>query len=161
MICVIALVVFGILGIFSATHRQYFKEALSCVGRRVTLRPCNTNFDQVMKSKIVAKVMKRSPKLASFTHKNFEVISWVFMILMFVSMGYSAYSLYNLAVHGTCDINHPEQCVFGGTDKTSEVCPDTCKGENCPKASLDACGIGCDCNDPSCAYRKLSSSASW
>jgi len=137
MICIIALIVFGILGLFSVGYRQLAKEAFDCVFKRMTLRPCTTGFDQKMKSKVTAKLMK-FPKLARFTYRYFELISWLFTISLFLSMGYSAYSMYNLAVYGTCDPAHPENCAFSPTNKTIEnVCVITGEfaefyGEECP-----------------------------
>lgn len=141
MICVIALVVFGVLGIFSAKYRDYFKEALSCVARRATLRPCNTAFDVKMKAKITAKLMKISPPVAGVTHRHFEAISWFFMITLFISMGYTAYGLYNLAVFGTCDPAHPENCFFnpgGGKNTTCDVSNFTITG-----SFIEFVGEGC------------------
>ena len=51
VLCVIALIVFGILGIFSASHREYAKEAFNCVFRKATFRPCNTDFNKKLKVK--------------------------------------------------------------------------------------------------------------
>jgi thiol-disulfide isomerase/thioredoxin len=111
MICIIAMIVFGVLGIFSVGYRQLALQAFDCVFRRMTFRPCQTGFDQMMKSKILAKLM-RFPKLARFTHKHFEAISWLFTISLFLSMGYTAYGVYNLFTYGSCDPQHPENCVF-------------------------------------------------
>lgn len=151
MICILALVAFGVLSIFSATHRPYFLAAADCVFRRATLRPCNTGFDQLMKNKITAKIMRKSPKAAKFTHKNFEIISWFFVILLFVSMGYSAYALYNLAVHGTCDPEHPEQCIFTGFADYSEVCPEGCTGPDECEHTSDCVGNDCGCKGDECS----------
>ena len=60
--CIVALIVFGIMGIFSATHRQLAKEALDCVIKTAVLKPCDTGFDDKMKAKITGKVAKKSPK---------------------------------------------------------------------------------------------------
>ena len=103
MICIVALVVSSVLGIFSASHRRFAKEAFQCVSRRMTLRPCQMDFDRKIKVKIVSKLSGKSVKLASFTNKHFETISWVLTISMFASLAYSAYSIYNLIVFGTCD----------------------------------------------------------
>ena len=111
VICVIAMIVFGILGIFSVGYRQLAMEAFDCVFKRITLRPCTTGFDQKMKSKITAKLM-RFPRLARFTYRYFELMSWFFTITLVLSMGYTAYSVYNLAVYHTCDPQHPQNCVF-------------------------------------------------
>jgi hypothetical protein len=112
MICVIALVVFGFLGIFSARYRTFAKEAFNCVFRRMTLRACDTGFDKKMKMAVVKRLYKRSKPVAAFTYKHFEAISWVFLIAMFLSMGYSAYALFNLFTTGSCDPAHPENCLF-------------------------------------------------
>jgi thiol-disulfide isomerase/thioredoxin len=103
MICIIALVVFAFMGLFSARYRPFAKEAFHCVFLRATLRPCHTGFDQRMKAKITGKLFKRSPRTAGFVHRHFEAISWFFTAIMFISLGYTAYGLYNLVVFGTCD----------------------------------------------------------
>ena len=103
MICIVALIVFGALGIFSARYRTYAKEAFRCVFRRVTLRKCDTAFDKKMKAKITGKIFKRSPKTAGFVYKNFDTISWFFTAILFISLYFSAVGLYNLVIWGTCD----------------------------------------------------------
>ena len=113
MICLIALAVFGILAIFSARYRPLAKEAFSCVFRKLTLRKCETDLNTRLKSKIIGKVMNRSPPLARLTYKHFETLSWIFTLLMFGSMAYSAYSLYNFVQYGNC---------YGPETKPDEVC---------------------------------------
>ena len=103
MICVVAMVVFAMLGVFSAKYRSYAAEAFSCVFNRITLRPCETGFDQKMKMKVVTKTFKRSKRIGKFMYKHFEAISWVFTILLVLSLGYTLFSLYNLALFGSCD----------------------------------------------------------
>jgi thiol-disulfide isomerase/thioredoxin len=81
--------------------------------------------------------MKYSPLLAKFTYKNFVVLSWVFTLLFFSSMAYSAYSVYNLVVYGSCSPG--SFCIFNpGANVTNQnVCNITGKfvefyGEECP-----------------------------
>ena len=74
MFCIVAFVILGIMGIFSATNRALAKEAFDCVLRRVTLRPCNTGFDQKMKAKILGSVITRSEFAARLISKNFELL---------------------------------------------------------------------------------------
>jgi thiol-disulfide isomerase/thioredoxin len=124
VICIVALVVFGILGIFSASHRKIAKEAFSCVKNMLTFRPCETGFDDRVRSKVTAKLMKRSEKVAGVFYRNFRIISVAFTITFFASMAYSAYGLYNLAVLGTCDPVNPQDCVFNpGADPNRVICP--------------------------------------
>ena len=80
MICIIALVVFSIMGIFSLTYRNLAKEAFDCVFRRITFRPCNTGFNEKIKSQLVAKLLNKSVFAARIFNKYFEVFSWAFLI---------------------------------------------------------------------------------
>ncbi|MFH1630764.1 MAG: thioredoxin family protein [Candidatus Aenigmatarchaeota archaeon] len=121
--CIIAMVIFGILGIFSAKYRTYFKESMRCVGRMLTLRPCDTNFDQEMKNKIVSKLNVKHPKTASFIYKRFTTISWIFVIVFIASLAYTGYGIFNLAYYGTCDPINPGSCVFTPDDPNKVICP--------------------------------------
>jgi thiol-disulfide isomerase/thioredoxin len=111
VLCIVALVIFGVLSIFSARYRQLTGEAFNCVVRKITLRPCDTKLDEKIRAKILAKVLRHSPQAASFLNKNFEVLSIVFTVIFFASLGYTIYSLYNLLVFGTCD-PVTGNCVF-------------------------------------------------
>lgn len=112
MICLIALVVFGILGIFSATHRKVALEAFDCVFRKITLRKCRTKLDEKLKSQIVGKTLAKNPKAGKFLFKYFEIISWIFTILMIVSLVYSGYGAYNYIRYGNCNDPNEQFCIF-------------------------------------------------
>lgn len=112
MICVIALVVFGILGIFSATHRKVAWEAFDCVFRKTTFRKCRTNLDERLKSQVVGRLMRKNAKAARIIFKNFELLSFIFTILLISSMAYSAYASYNFVRYGNCNGPGEEFCIF-------------------------------------------------
>lgn len=113
MICLIALVVFAVLGIFSAKYRTVAKEAFDCVFRRITLRKCTTGLDKRLKSKITGKLMLKHPGFARNVYKHFEMISWVFTIVLIVSFSYSVYSVANLFIYGNCNGPIPDAfCLF-------------------------------------------------
>jgi hypothetical protein len=148
MICIIALVVFAVLGLISAKYRAYFFEALDCVFRKVTLRKCTTSFDKKMKLKITTRVAGVNKSAGSFTFKHFETISWIFTILMIVSMIWSLYvgvvGVYNWVAYGNCNgPNSTEACVLnnltGKTDPNPVIVPDT---------NVD---VGCSCSDGNCS----------
>lgn len=103
ILCIVALVVFAVLGVFSVRYRQLAWEAFDCVARKVTLRPCETRLDERIRAKLIAKTMKYSPRTAALLSRHFEPLSFLFTILFFASMGYSAYGIYNLIMLGTCD----------------------------------------------------------
>jgi hypothetical protein len=123
MICLIALFVFAVLaflsffGVVSPKYRTYFVEASDCVFKKMTLRKCTTGFDSKMKMKVSTKVSLHNKLLGGFIFKNFEVISWVLVVIMFVSMLYSGFvgvvGVYNWVAYGNC--NGPDSdklCVF-------------------------------------------------
>lgn len=112
MICIIALVVFSILGIFSLSYRRLAIESFDCVFRRLTLRPCESGLDVKLKSKIVGKLLRINKYFAGFVYHYFEIFSWALVILMAVSTYYTGLGAYNYTVYGNC--NGPEGgfCIF-------------------------------------------------
>jgi len=138
VLCIVALVVFAILGIFSARYRALAGEAFACVGRKLTMRPCESGLEDRIKAKIMATTINRSPRLAGMVNRHFELLSWVFTLLFFASFAYSAYAVYNLATLGTCD-PVSGQCVFApqAQNGTANVCNITASfiefyGSECP-----------------------------
>lgn len=122
MFCIVAFVVLAILGIFSASNRALAKEALDCVFRRVTFRPCNTGFDEKMKAKILGTVINRSETAARLISKNFELLSWTFFVLMLASSIWAARGLYLFYVTGSCNgLNQEAFCVFDPKGENNQV----------------------------------------
>jgi hypothetical protein len=123
MPCLAALIIFSILGIFSASHRRLAKEALDCVFRRVTLRPCDTGFDVRVKAKILGPILPRYPKVARLVAKYFEGIAWVFMVLMTVSTIMTVQGLYNFWAWGDCNGQYATGgfCAFDPTGENSKI----------------------------------------
>lgn len=135
MFCVIAFIVLSILGIFSASNRQLAREALDCVLRRVTLRPCTTGFDEKMKAKILGYVITRSEAGARFLNKYFEPLSWVFFFLLVGSTFFAVRGFYLYYTTGSCNgLNQTGFCVFDPTGQNTqfstvdESCPVTPRG---------------------------------
>jgi protein-disulfide isomerase len=120
MICIIAMIVFGILGIFSASYRVIAKEAFSCVFKKITFRKCDTGLDTRLKSQIMGKLLKFSPKIGKAVYKYFEVFSWIFLILILTSLFFVGRAGYFYAVYGNCNGEDSNQfCIFDplGTNK--------------------------------------------
>lgn len=134
MICILALIVFGILGIFSASHRKMAVEAFDCVFRRITMRKCRTNLDKRLKSQLVGKLMRKNKNTARFMKKYFEVFSWIFLLLLLASIVGVGYSGYMYLKWGNC--NGPESdefCVF-----------DSLKGPSFSEQEASVCGAHVD-----------------
>jgi len=123
MICIIALIVFGILGIFSASYRKLAKEAFDCVFRRITFRKCVSGLDERIKVQVINIFINKSPQTARFIYKNFEVLSWIFTALLILSIVFSGIGLYNYAVYGNC--NGPDNsgfCIFDPFQTQEQKC---------------------------------------
>lgn len=124
MFCIIAFVVLSILGIFSASNRVLAREALDCVFRRITLRPCNTGFDQKMKAKLLGVVITRSEKGARLLNKYFEHLAWIFFVLLLTASFFAVRGVYLFYVTGSCNgLNQSGFCLFDPTGKNNEVTP--------------------------------------
>lgn len=122
MFCILALIIFSILGIFSATHRALARQALDCVFRRVTFRPCNTDFKEKMKNKILAKLLDRSDLAARLFNKHFELLSWIFFILMVASIFWMIKGGYNFYLYGSCNgLNQSGFCAFDPSGENNKV----------------------------------------
>ncbi|MBW3001549.1 hypothetical protein KY338_00125 [Candidatus Woesearchaeota archaeon] len=122
MICILALIIFSILAIFSVSYRPLAAEAFDCVFRKATFRKCRTNLDQRLKSQITGRLLTKSPFLARFIYKRFELISWIFVILLISSLLYSGYGVYNYARYGHCDgVNAQGFCVYDAFDGDEPV----------------------------------------
>ncbi|MBU1126921.1 MAG: thioredoxin domain-containing protein [Patescibacteria group bacterium] len=124
MICIVALVVLSILGIFSAANRKLAKEAFDCVFKRITFRVCDTGFDEKARIKILAKISKISPFFAKKINKNFEIFSWILFVLMISSAIWTGYGVYNFYMYGSCNgLNQTGICVFDPTDSHNQLSP--------------------------------------
>jgi len=122
MPCLVALIVFGIMGIFSASQRALAKEAFDCVFRRITFRPCNTGFAEKVKGKLLAKVLKRSTFFARVLNKYYEVFSWIFFILMVGSTIWVMRGGFNFYVYGSCNgLNQSGFCTFDPSGENNKV----------------------------------------
>jgi len=110
--CIIGLAVFGILGIFSAKYRNYFKEALRCTFDTATLRPCTTGFDKKMQMKISTNLAKYSKGLGNFVYKYFQAISVIFIAIMLISLILAGIGFYNWIAFGNCNGPEGGDCVL-------------------------------------------------
>jgi hypothetical protein len=144
MLCLVAWVIFGILGIFSVKYRSLAKESFDCVFRRLIFKKCESNFNQKMKSKIVGKLMKFSPRGARRVYKHYEVFSWIFVIIFVASMIWGVIGAYNLIVYDNCAGPNadPEQCIFTPEEEIVSCGDPLCEGGHC-----EECGDSCDCGD--------------
>ncbi|MDP2656411.1 MAG: hypothetical protein Q8P11_02500 [bacterium] len=114
MFCIASFIVFAILALFSAQYRPLAKKAWYCVFRKITFRPCDINFDQEVKGKLLGSLMKRSPVCARFVYKRGNILAWIFVILSVWSLIYVVNAGLNLYVYDTCNPRDVQSCSLGG-----------------------------------------------
>jgi hypothetical protein len=103
VLCLVALVVFSIMSIGSAKYRSLARETFKCVTKTLMLSPCDMAFEQRVKAKVTAKLLKVYPPLARVFYWNFKAFAWAFTAIFFASLVYTLYSFYNFAVYGSCE----------------------------------------------------------
>ncbi len=122
MICLIALVVFSVMGIFSVKYRQLSAKAFDCVFRRMTLRPCQSGLDRQVKTSLIGFFSRKNIMLARFVARYFEILSWAFTILMLLSFVFSIRGVYFYVVYGNCNgANSDDFCVFDALNPNSQT----------------------------------------
>lgn len=114
MFCIAAFVVLFVCGIFSAAYRKLARKAWHCVVRRLTFRPCDINFGEEMKGKLLGKIILIHPRLARFLDRWIDVFAWIFAILSIWSLAAVSLAGLNLFIYDTCDPQHAENCSLSG-----------------------------------------------
>lgn len=121
MICVLSLVVFSILGIFSTTHRELAREAFVCVKNRAVREPCDTRLDERVQASVVGEVLNRSPRTAKVLNNHFELFSLLALILLILSGLTVGIGTYNYIMHGNCNgADSDEGCAANSIEEKLE-----------------------------------------
>lgn len=122
VLCIIALPVFAILGIFSIKYRKLALESLDCMFRTATLRPCRSGLDDRIKSKLTGKAFRFSPKLGGLIYRHYRILSWLILLLFVLSAYISGAGIYNYIKYGNC--NGPSEtglCILDPTGSNSKI----------------------------------------
>lgn len=114
MFCIAAFIIFAVLGIFSASYRSLAKKAWKCTLRKMTFRPCDINFQEEAKAKLLGKFIITRPRLARFLDRWIGVFASIFVILSVWSLLVVLNSGLNLLVYDTCNPNNAESCSLAG-----------------------------------------------
>lgn len=110
MLCIAAFVVVLVLSAVSAKYRKLLGRAWGCVWRRITFRPCDTTFREDVKNSLLAPLAVRSPKLVKPASIAIEVIAWLMVLSLVMSLYILGRSGLNLFVYGTCDKQDGQSC---------------------------------------------------
>lgn len=128
MVCIAAFIILCLVGVFVAIlsifrrdiGRKYwavFKKSWGCVGKKVTLQKCETNFKDDVKNSLLSKVVLKHPKWVKPLGTAIEVGSVLIVFITIWSLVESIKALLAIWVFGTCNVSQPESCALG-----AEVC---------------------------------------
>lgn len=128
MVCIAAFIILALVGVFVAflsifnrnLGRKYwavFKKAWGCVGKKVRLQKCDTNFKDDVKNTLLSRVILKHPKWVGPLGTAIEVSAVLIVILTVWSLIEAVKAILALWVFGTCNVSQPAQCALG-----AEVC---------------------------------------
>ncbi len=128
MVCIAAFIILGLVGIFVAiisifkrdfgrAYWKAFKKAWGCVGKKIRLQKCDTNFKDDVKNTLLKKIILKRPNWVKPLSTIIEVLSVVFVVVFAWAVITSIKSLLALWSLGTCNVTKPSACTLG-----SEVC---------------------------------------
>lgn len=128
MVCIAAFIILCLVGVFVAflsifrrdIGKKYwtvFKKAWGCVGKKVTLQKCETNFKDDVKNTLLSKVVLKHPKWVKPLGVAIEVSAVLIVIITVWSLIEAVKAILALWVFGTCNVSQPASCALG-----AEVC---------------------------------------
>lgn len=128
MVCVAAFIILCLVGVFVAflsifkrdIGRKYwtvFKKAWGCVGKKVRLQKCETNFKDDVKNTLLSKVVLKHPTWVKPLGGAIEVGAVLIVLITVWSLIEAIKALLALWVFGTCNVSQPANCTLG-----AEVC---------------------------------------
>lgn len=128
MVCVAAFIVLSLVGVFVAflsifkrdIGRKYwavFKKSWGCVGKKVRLQKCETNFKDDVKNSLLSRVVLKHPSWVKPLGIAIEVSAILIVFITIWSLVEAVKALLALWVFGTCNVSQPANCALG-----AEVC---------------------------------------
>lgn len=128
MVCIAAFIILCLVGVFVAflsifrrdigkKYWSVFKKAWGCVGKKVRLQKCETNFKDDVKNSLLSKVVLKHPKWVKPLGIAIEVSAILIVFITIWSLVEAVKALLALWVFGTCNVSQPASCALG-----AEVC---------------------------------------
>jgi hypothetical protein len=132
MVCVAAFIILCLVSVFVAVlsifrrdigkkYWKTFKKAWGCVGKRLTLQKCETNFKEDVKNSILKKVIIKKPKLVKPISVGIEVAAVLIVIVTIWSLVEAAKAGLAIYALGSCTVNQPESCIINSSAESCTV----------------------------------------
>ena len=131
MVCIAAFVILLVIWLFNPVLHllgkkkqadnisKLFKKSMHCFTRRVTLRPCDSNFKDDIKDSVLSKLIVRHKKWVKPVSIGIEVSAAVIVLITVWSVLTVVKSGLALYVYGTCDVRTPDSCALSTTEACS------------------------------------------
>lgn len=128
MVCIAAFIVLCLIGVFVAflsifrrdigkKYLTVFKKSWGCVGKKIRLQKCETNFKDDVKNSLLSKVVLKHPTWVKPLGIAIEVSAILIVFVSIWSIIEAIKALLALWVFGTCNVSQPASCALG-----AEVC---------------------------------------
>lgn len=129
MVCIAAFIILAIISIpvlglsiighwnkkvakFISPYFSMFKKAWYCVGKRVTFRPCDSNFKDEIKNSVLSRLVVRHKKWVKPVGAGIEIGAVLIVLITIWSLATALQSGLNLYTYGTCNVENAEGCSF-------------------------------------------------
>lgn len=131
MICIAAFIILLVIWLFvpvikllgfkkqAKNINEMFKKSMHCFTRRVTFRPCDTNFTDEIKQSVLKKVVVNHKKWVKPISVMIEVLAWLIVVISVWSILTLIKSGIAIYVYGTCDVKKPEACALSSSEACS------------------------------------------
>ena len=127
MVCIAAFIVLCLIGIIvvflsiwnpeiGRKYLKVLKKAWGCVGKRLTLRKCDTNFKEDIKNSILKKFIINKPKLVKPISIAIEIVAILIVFITLFSLIEATKAGLSLYALGTCNASNPDSCLLGNFD---------------------------------------------
>lgn len=131
MICIAAFIILLIIWLFlpvikllgfkkqAKSINSMFKKSMHCFTRRVTFRPCDTNFTDEIKQSVLKKVIVNHKNWVKPISAAIEVGAVLIVVISIWSLLTVVKSGLALYVYGTCDVRKPDACSLSSAEACS------------------------------------------
>ena len=128
MVCIAAFIILCLVGVFvlfasifkrslGAKYLKALKKSFGCLGHKIRLQKCETNFKDDVKNSVLKKVVLRHPHLTKPISAFIEVFSVLLVLITIWSIIEVIKAGLALWTFGTCNVSHPASCTL-----SSEMC---------------------------------------
>lgn len=123
MLCIAAFIVLCVIGLFVAflslfqhnigqRYWRVFKKSWGCIGKKIRLQKCETNFREDIKYTVLKKIVLQRPQLVKPISAFIEFLAVIVVFITVWSIAETIKALLALWIFGTCNVTQPASCAL-------------------------------------------------